>query len=247
MTMPKTPKPEDDAINVAAPPGFDAQAIPIHAVCSDQVKVSKDLLSPEALKARFRSPPNWQPEITDENRHVIASDIIAKRQAVGKVTKAAVLIPLLLKENGLWVLLTQRTNHLRDHAGQISFPGGRMDPEDQSPNDTALRESEEEIGLDRHRVEIIGHLPEYLTVSGYSVTPVVGLVQAQAEYVLDEFEVADVFEVPLSFLLDPANHQVRLWQSEQGGRRFYSMPYENRFIWGATAGMLRNLYHLLKV
>ena len=247
MTMFKTPKPEDDAINVAAPPGFDAQAIPIHAVCSDQVKVSKDLLSPEALKARFRSPPNWQPEITDENRHVIASDIIAKRQAVGKVTKAAVLIPLLLKEDSLWVLLTQRTNHLRDHAGQISFPGGRMDPEDQSPNDTALRESEEEIGLDRHRVEIIGHLPEYLTVSGYSVTPVVGLVQAQAEYVLDEFEVADVFEVPLSFLLDPANHQVRLWQSEQGGRRFYSMPYENRFIWGATAGMLRNLYHLLKV
>ena len=245
--MSKTPKPEDDAINVAAPPGFDAQAIPIHAVCSDQVKVSKDLLSPEALKARFRSPPNWQPEITDENRHVIASDIIAKRQAVGKVTKAAVLIPLLLKEDSLWVLLTQRTNHLRDHAGQISFPGGRMDPEDQSPNDTALRESEEEIGLDRHRVEIIGHLPEYLTVSGYSVTPVVGLVQAQAEYVLDEFEVADVFEVPLSFLLDPANHQVRLWQSEQGGRRFYSMPYENRFIWGATAGMLRNLYHLLKV
>ena len=247
MPMPKTPKPEDDAINVAAPPGFDAQAIPIHEICSDQVKVSKDLLSPEALKARFQSPPSWQPEITDENRHVIASDIIAKRQAVGKVTKAAVLIPLLLKEDGLWVLLTQRTNHLRDHAGQISFPGGRMDPEDQSPTDTALRESEEEIGLDRNRVEIIGHLPEYLTVSGYSVTPVVGLVQAQAEYVLDEFEVADVFEVPLSFLLDPANHQVRLWQSEQGGRRFYSMPYENRFIWGATAGMLRNLYHLLKV
>jgi hypothetical protein len=96
-------------------------------------------------------------------------------------------------------------------------------------------------------VEIIGHLPQYLTVSGYSVTPVVVLVQSQSEYVLYEFEVADVFEVPLSFLLDPANHQVRLWQSEQGGRRFYSMPYETRFIWGATAGMLRNLYHLLKV
>jgi 8-oxo-dGTP pyrophosphatase MutT (NUDIX family) len=247
MTMPKTLKPEEDAIHVAAPPGFDAQAIPIHEVCGNQPKVTKNLQSPEALKARFRSPPHWQPEITDENRHVIAADIIAKRQAVGKVTKAAVLIPLLLKEDGLWVLLTQRTNHLRDHAGQISFPGGRMDPEDQNPNDTALRESEEEIGLDRNRVEIIGHLPEYLTVSGYSVTPVVGLVQAQAEYVLDEFEVADVFEVPLSFLLDPANHQVRVWQSEQGGRRFYSMPYENRFIWGATAGMLRNLYHLLKV
>ncbi|MBU3539954.1 CoA pyrophosphatase [Polynucleobacter sp. UB-Tiil-W10] len=245
--MAKTSTPEDNAMNVAAPPGFDAQAIPIHQVCADEKKVAKEFLEPSGLRARLQSPPQWEPEITDENRHVIAADIIAKRQVAGKVTRAAVLIPLLLKEEGLSVLLTQRTNHLRDHAGQISFPGGRMDPEDQSPNDTALRESKEEIGLDPERVEIIGHLPQYLTVSGYSVTPVVGLVQAQAEYVLDEFEVADIFEVPLSFLLDPANHQVRLWQSEQGGRRFYSMPYENRFIWGATAGMLRNLYHLLKV
>ena len=247
MNMPKTPSPEDYAINIAAPPGFDAQAVPIQQVCAHEKKVSQEFLEPVGLKARLQSPPQWQPEITDESRHVIAADIIAKREAVGKVTKAAVLIPLVLKEDGLSVLLTQRTNHLRDHAGQISFPGGRMDPEDQGPNDTALRESQEEIGLDPTRVEIIGHLPQYLTVSGYSVTPVVGLVQAQAEYVLDAFEVADVFEVPLSFLLDPANHQVRLWQSEQGGRRFYAMPYENRFIWGATAGMLRNLYHLLKV
>lgn len=245
--MSKTSTPEVGAINVAAPPGFDAQAIPIHQVCADQKKVAPAFLEPQALKARLQSPPQWEPEITDENRHVIAANIIARRQSAGKVTRAAVLIPLLLKEDGLSVLLTQRTNHLRDHAGQISFPGGRMDPEDQSPNDTALRESHEEIGLDPRCVEIIGHLPEYLTVSGYSVTPVVGLVQPQAEYVLDEFEVADVFEVPLQFLLDPANHQVRLWESEQGGRRFYSMPYENRFIWGATAGMLRNLYHLLKV
>ena len=247
MNMPKTPSPEDYAMNVAAPPGFDAQAVPIHETCAHEKKVAKEFLEPAGLKLRLQSPPEWQPEITDENRHVIAADIIAKRESAGKVTKAAVLIPLVLKEKGLSVLLTQRTNHLHDHAGQISFPGGRMDPEDQSPNDTALRESQEEIGLDPKRVEIIGHMPQYLTVSGYSVTPVVGLVQAQAEYVLDEFEVADVFEVPLSFLLDPANHQVRLWQSEQGGRRFYSMPYENRFIWGATAGMLRNLYHLLKV
>ena len=247
MNMPKTPSPEDYAMNVAAPPGFDAQAVPIHETCAHEKKVAKEFLEPAGLRLRLQSPPEWQPEITDENRHVIAADIIAKRESAGKVTKAAVLIPLVLKEEGLTVLLTQRTNHLRDHAGQISFPGGRMDPDDQSPNDTALRESQEEIGLDPKRVEIIGHMPQYLTVSGYSVTPVVGLVQAQAEYVLDEFEVADVFEVPLSFLLDPANHQVRLWQSEQGGRRFYSMPYKNRFIWGATAGMLRNLYHLLKV
>ncbi|MBU3634911.1 CoA pyrophosphatase [Polynucleobacter sp. es-GGE-1] len=245
--MPKTSQPEEDAINVAAPPGFNAEAIPIHEVCVNDKKVAPEFLEPVGLKNRLQYPPEWQPEITDENRHVIATDIIAKRQAAGKITRAAVLIPLLLKENGLSVLLTQRTNHLRDHAGQISFPGGRMDPEDLSPDDTALRESQEEIGLDPKRVEIIGYLPQYLTVSGYSVTPVVGLVQAQEEYVLDEFEVADVFEVPLHFLLDPANHQIRLWQSEQGGRRFYSIPYENRFIWGATAGMLRNLYHLLKV
>ena len=245
--MSKISKPEEDAINVAAPAGFDAQAVPIESVCIGQQKVLDRLLDPHQLKERLLSPPAWQIEITDENRHVMAADIIAKRQAAGKVTRAAVLIPLLLQPNGLSVLLTQRTTHLRDHGGQISFPGGRMDPEDAGPNETALRESEEEIGLERERVEIIGQLPEYLTVSGYSVTPIIGLVKPQAEYVLDEFEVADIFEVPLSFLMDPANHQIRVWQSEQGSRRFYSMPYEGRFIWGATAGMLRNLYHLLKV
>ena len=245
--MSKISKPEEDAINVAAPAGFDAQSVPVESVCINQQKVSVRLLDPHQLKERLLSPPAWQTEITDENRHVIAADIIAKRQAAGKVTRAAVLIPLLLQPNGLSVLLTQRTTHLRDHGGQISFPGGRMDPEDAGPNETALRESEEEIGLERERVEIIGQLPEYLTVSGYSVTPIVGLVKPQAEYVLDEFEVADIFEVPLQFLMDPANHQIRVWQSDQGSRSFYAMPYKDRFIWGATAGMLRNLYHLLKV
>jgi 8-oxo-dGTP pyrophosphatase MutT (NUDIX family) len=245
--MTQKSSPQDQAFNIVVPAGFDAQAIPIHEVCTGQPTVARNILDPLSLRHRFQSPPVWQPEITDENRHVIAENIISKRQAAGKVTRAAVLIPLLLKNDGLSVLLTQRTDHLHDHAGQISFPGGRMDPEDLDPHDTALRESEEEIGLDRKGVEIIGHLPQYLTVSGYSVTPVVGLVKPQAEYVLDAFEVADVFEVPLHFLMNPANHQVRVWESDQGRRQFYSMPYENRFIWGATAGMLRNLYHLLKV
>jgi 8-oxo-dGTP pyrophosphatase MutT (NUDIX family) len=245
--MTQRSNPQDQAFSIAVPADFDAQAIPIHEVCTGQPTVSRDILDPLSLRYRFQSPPVWQPEITDESRHVIAANIISKRQAAGKVTRAAVLIPLLLKNDGLSVLLTQRADHLHDHAGQISFPGGRMDPEDLDPHDTALRESEEEIGLDRKGVEIIGHLPQYLTVSGYSVTPVVGLVKPQAEYVLDAFEVADVFEVPLHFLMNPANHQVRVWESDQGSRRFYSMPYENRFIWGATAGMLRNLYHLLKV
>ncbi|MEY4523866.1 MAG: hypothetical protein RIR27_942 [Pseudomonadota bacterium] len=245
--MPKNLKPQESKLSIATPLNFDARAIPIHEVCSDQPKVISHHLDPSSLRYRFQNPPVWKPEITDENRHVIAADIISKRQAAGKVTRAAVLIPLLLKSDGLSVLLTQRTDHLHDHAGQISFPGGRMDPSDFDPNHTALRESEEEIGLNPQGVEVIGHLPQYLTVSGYSVTPVVGLVKPQAEYALDAFEVADVFEVPLHFLMDPANHQVRVWESDQGSRRFYSMPYENRFIWGATAGMLRNLYHLLKV
>ena len=245
--MTQKSNPQDQVFSVAVPAAFDAQAIPIHEVCAGQLAVVSHFLDPLSIKHRFQSPPVWQPEITDENRHVIAANIISKRQAAGKVTRAAVLIPLLLKNDGLSVLLTQRTDHLHDHAGQISFPGGRMDPGDLDPHDTALRESEEEIGLDRKGVEIIGQLPQYLTVSGYSVTPVVGLVKPQAEYVLDAFEVADVFEVPLHFLMNPANHQVRVWESDQGSRRFYSMPYENRFIWGATAGMLRNLYHLLKV
>jgi len=245
--MPKNFKPQEPKLSNATPLNFDARAIPVHEVCSDQPKVTAHHLDPSSLKQRFLNPPVWRPEITDESRHVIAADIISKRQAAGKVTRAAVLIPLLLKSDGLSVLLTQRTDHLHDHAGQISFPGGRMDPSDFDPNHTALRESEEEIGLNPQGVEIIGHLPQYLTVSGYSVTPIVGLVKPQAEYALDVFEVADVFEVPLHFLMDPANHQVRVWESDQGSRRFYSMPYENRFIWGATAGMLRNLYHLLKV
>jgi 8-oxo-dGTP pyrophosphatase MutT (NUDIX family) len=240
-------KPQEQKLSAATPLSFDAQAIPIYEVCHTQPKVAQQALDPLALRDRFQNPPVWQPEITDENRQVIAADIIAKRQAAGKITRAAVLIPLLLRGEGLSVLLTQRTDHLHDHAGQISFPGGRMDPGDANPHDTALRESEEEIGLDRAAVEIIGNLPQYLTVSGYSVTPVVGFVKPQAEYALDAFEVADVFEVPLHFLMDPANHQVRIWESDRGSRRFYSMPYENRFIWGATAGMLRNLYHLLKV
>jgi 8-oxo-dGTP pyrophosphatase MutT (NUDIX family) len=245
--MPKHLKSKEQVINLAAPLGFNAQAVPIHEICGNQALVASVMLDPLQLRHRFKNPPVWEPEITDENRHVIAADIISRREVAGQVTRAAVLIPLLLRPEGLSVLLTQRTDHLHDHAGQISFPGGRMDAADMSPHDTALRESEEEIGLDRSRVEIVGDLPQYLTVSGYSVTPVVGLVKPQAEYVLDTFEVADVFEVPLHFLMDPTNHQVRVWESDQGSRRFYSMPYENRFIWGATAGMLRNLYHLLKV
>ena len=157
------------------------------------------------------------------------------------LTPAAVLFPIVTRDGGHTVLLTQRTAHLRDHAGQISFPGGRVEAADASPLHTALRETEEEIGLSRKQVEILGYLPEYLTGTGFRVTPVVALVTPPFELALDPFEVAEAFEVPLSFLLDPANHQRHSLHYRGALRQFFAMPYGDYFIWGATAGMIRSL------
>jgi 8-oxo-dGTP pyrophosphatase MutT (NUDIX family) len=147
------------------------------------------------------------------------------------------------------VLLTRRTEHLRDHAGQISFPGGRSEPEDANAAATALREAEEEVGLQARYVQVIGHMPEYRTVTSYVVTPVVALVQPPFELKLDSFEVAEAFEVPLAFLMDPAHHQRHTFSFDGGQRQFLSMPWQGQgaeyFIWGATAAMLRNLYAFL--
>jgi len=161
------------------------------------------------------------------------------------LTLAAVLVPIVERPEGLTVLLTQRTAHLNDHAGQVSFPGGRCELTDTSPVFTALRETEEEIGLDPTTIEVLGILPEYRTGTGFSVTPVVGLVRPPFDLNPDSFEVAEVFETPLAFLLDPTNHQRH--SMEIGGvlRHYYAMPYEGYFIWGATAGMLVSLYRLL--
>lgn len=162
------------------------------------------------------------------------------------LTPAAVLVPVIDRPQGLTVLFTRRTAHLNDHAGQVSFPGGRCEPTDPSPVFTALRETEEEIGLDPARVEVLGLLPEYRTGTGFTVTPVVGLVRPPFELNPDSFEVAEIFETPLDFLLDPANHQRH--SMEIGGvvRHYYAMPYDGYFIWGATAGMLVSLYRLLR-
>jgi 8-oxo-dGTP pyrophosphatase MutT (NUDIX family) len=145
----------------------------------------------------------------------------------------------------LTVLFTRRAAHLKDHSGQVSFPGGRVAPEDPSPEATALREAREEIGLDPARVELLGRMPDYHTRTGYLITPVVGIVTPPFELRPDAGEVDEVFEVPLAFLLDPANHQrqSREWQGEL--RWFYAMPYRQHYIWGATAGMLVNLYRYL--
>jgi len=159
-----------------------------------------------------------------------------------EIRPAAVLVPVVMRAEGLTVLLTRRTAHLHDHAGQISFPGGRAEPGDASAAATALRETEEEIGLVAARVEIIGQLSQYVTVTGYRVTPVVGLVALPLELRPDEFEVAEVFEVPLEFLLDPANHQRNSVVNAGIERHYYAMPYGRHYIWGATAGMLMNFY-----
>ena len=158
---------------------------------------------------------------------------------------AAVLVPLVVRPRGLTVLLTERTEHLADHAGQISFPGGHIEAGDAGPEDAALRETEEETGLSRRRVEILGRLDTYITRTGFTVTPVVAIVEPPLELSPDPREVAEIFEVPLAFFLDAANHQ-RCTRPFQGNdRRFYAMPYGDRYIWGATAGMLVNLYERL--
>ncbi|MDE2585827.1 MAG: CoA pyrophosphatase [Betaproteobacteria bacterium] len=161
------------------------------------------------------------------------------------LTPAAVLFPIVLRPEQPTVLLTQRTSHLRDHGGQVSFPGGRVEDADTSPVHTALRETEEEVGMAPEQVEVVGFLPEYRTSTGFRITPVVGFVQPPFVLRPDPFEVAEVFEVPLAFLLDAANHQrhSREWRGRQ--RHFFAMPYGDYFIWGATAGMIVSLVRRL--
>jgi 8-oxo-dGTP pyrophosphatase MutT (NUDIX family) len=158
---------------------------------------------------------------------------------------AAVLIPIVAHGGGMTLLFTRRATHLRDHSGQVSFPGGRVAEGDASPEATALREAEEEIGLAPARVELLGRLPDYHTRTGFRITPVVGAVAPPLTLRPDANEVEEIFEVPLGFLLDPANHrrESRVWQGET--RWFYAMPYEGHYIWGATAGMLVNLANYL--
>ncbi len=168
-------------------------------------------------------------------------DLNPAPRAKHPLTAAAVLVPLVTRSDGYTVLLTQRTDHLHDHAGQISFPGGRAEDHDRSPIATALREATEEIGLDAEFVEVRGLLDYYETVTGYLVVPVVGIVSTGFELILDDFEVAEAFEVPLDFLLEPANRQRHRRMLRGKERRYYVYEYEDRYIWGATAGILTNL------
>jgi len=216
---------------------FDPIAIPVESVAGEAA-LTGDRLSADWLRARFATPPQWLPESTNE--HLM-------RSAATPPIPAAVLIPIVMRAGGPMLLFTQRTAHLSDHAGQVSFPGGRMEETDASAIHTALRETEEEIGLARRHAEVLGTLPDYFTGTGYQVTPVVALVWPPFDLQADPHEVAEIFEVPLAFLMDGANHQRRTVDIPEGTRRtFYAMPYDRFFIWGATAGMLRNLFHFLR-
>lgn len=216
----------------------DPHSATVDAIAGEEA-VPAERITPDALRRRFRDTFVWTPEVTDEHR---------LRAAGGPCIEAAVLIPIVLRQDGATLLLTQRTAHLSTHAGQVSFPGGRREEGDSSLVDTALRETEEETGLDRRHVEVIGSLPDYVTVTGYRVMPVVALVTPPFPLQPDPQEVAEIFEVPLAYLMNGAHHERRsVSLPDNGGRRsFYAIAHGRFLIWGATAGMLRNLFHFLR-
>ena len=193
--------------------------------------------TPHALRMRFAQPPQWSPEYMSE-----------KRFTTREPSDAAVLVPIVLREQPT-VLLTVRSAKLSTHSGQVAFPGGKRDPQDVSAEATALREAHEEVGLAPRNVEVLGRLPVYVTGTAFNITPVVALVHPQPSYFPNPGEVADLFEVPLSILLNPAHHQRHAMQWQGVDREWFAMPYQDgeqqRYIWGATAGMLRNLYRFL--
>lgn len=218
-------------------PNFDPRRVPVIGMGEGLAPVPRAALSEAALRQRFASPPAWQPEV-----------VLEQRFSDRAMAHAAVLVPIVMREHPT-VLLTERTAHLSTHSGQIAFPGGKVDVDDESPQATALREANEEVGLEPHRVELIGQLPIYTTGSAFIITPVVGLVDPAYSLTPNAFEVADAFEVPLEFLMNPNHHRRHRLEFEGASREWFSMPYQDqqteRFIWGATAGMLRNFYRFL--
>jgi len=194
------------------------------------------VLDVAGLRVRLkRTPPAFSVYGDDDRRESV----------VATPTAAAVLVPIVDHPSGLTVIFTQRTAHLKAHSGQVSFPGGRAEPEDPTPEFTALREAQEEIGLAAERVEVLARLSDYHTRTGFRVTPVVGLVTPPVELVPDPREVEEVFEVPLAFLLDPGNHRRETRELQGRTVGYYVMRYGAHTIWGATAGILMNLYRHL--
>ena len=219
-------------------PLFDPQQVPVFQVDRHLAPVPAQHLTPAALQARFANPPVWQPELVRERKFL-------DRQP----EQAAVLLGIVMRDAPT-VLLTQRPSHMSTHPGQIAFAGGKRDEGDADAAATALREAQEEVGLDAHHVQVLGTLPEYVTGSAFHVTPVAALISPEMTLHLNSHEVADAFEVPLAFLMNPAHHRWHRYEHEGVTREWLSMPYQDgerlRFVWGATAGMLRNFYQFLR-
>ena len=218
-------------------PDFDPRRVPVVGTDEHLPVVPAQAQTAQALRARFAHPPRWEPEV-----------MLEKKFMNRPPAHASVLIAVVLREQPT-VLLTERTAHLSTHSGKVAFPGGRADPEDATPAHTALREAEEEVGLAPEFVEVLGALPTYVTGSSFIITPVVALVRPDCVLRPNPYEVADLFEVPLDFLLNPANHRRHVFNLDGVHREWFSMPYQqgdkNHFIWGATAGMLRNFYRFM--
>ncbi len=217
---------------------IDPRTAPLIGTDRHLPPVPPQRLSGPALRQRFAARPAWQPELVRDPRNF-----------TDRPTRhAAVLVPILLRDQPT-VLLTRRADQLSSHAGQVAFPGGKVDDGDEDAVAAALREAEEEVGLAPERVEVLGLLPDYLTGSAYRITPVVGLVRPDAVLRPNPQEVAELFEVPLAFLMDPANHRRHALDWEGRPLNWLAMPYadgkDERFIWGATAALLRNLYRFL--
>jgi 8-oxo-dGTP pyrophosphatase MutT (NUDIX family) len=225
-----------------APPIFDPRKVPVTRTGADMPAIPTQTMLPQALRERFVNQPTWSPEILRESS-------FTQRQ----IANASVLLPLVMRDE-LHVLLTQRTMHMSTHGGQIAFPGGKADEDDVDAVATALRETFEEVGIAASHIEIIGSMPTYMTGTQFVITPVVALLQPDFELQLNTDEVAHVFEVPLSFLMNPANHHEHVFEWQGARRKWFSMPYpdtaapngKEHFIWGATAGMLRNFYRFLE-
>lgn len=218
-------------------PNFDPRKVPVVRVDTHLPAIDPAQLGAAALQQRFDAPRVWAPEFVEEPRF---SDRTP--------TQASVLVAVVMRDEPM-VLLTQRTAHLSSHSGQIAFPGGKQDATDPDLTSTALREAQEEIGLDAAYVDVLGTLPVYRTGSAYIVTPVVALLRDGFTFRRNVYEVDDIFEVPLAYLMNPANHRHHVVEFQGTPREWLSMPYQQgateRFIWGATASMLRNFYRFL--